>query len=207
MMGESYKLQLEKMHQSGHFNNGKNAYRIVEDILKTIEFESLLDFGCGQGALLDEIKKNYPNKKLYGYDPGYEKFKIFPENKFDLVISTDALEHIEPEHLDQTLIELDKRIGNYAFLRIACYPAVKKLPDGRNAHLIVKPPEWWRAKIISTLSVNIESEKILKVDKTDRWSWVIGFNYDVVIKRKQKNIGLLRAIRLSLSKLVNVYSR
>ena len=30
---------------------------------------------------------------------------------------------------------------------IACHPSKKGLSDGRNAHLIVEKPEWWKAKI------------------------------------------------------------
>jgi hypothetical protein len=30
---------------------------------------------------------------------------------------------------------------------IACHPAKKGLSDGRNAHLIIEQPEWWKQKI------------------------------------------------------------
>jgi hypothetical protein len=36
---------------------------------------------------------------------------------------------------------------NHAWFIIACYPAKKLLPDGRNAHLIIESPIWWLDKI------------------------------------------------------------
>ena len=35
----------------------------------------------------------------------------------------------------------------YQYHLIACHPAKKKLRDGRNAHLIIEQPNWWRNKL------------------------------------------------------------
>ena len=40
-----------------------------------------------------------------------------------------------------------------AFLVIACRPANRHLDDGRNAHLIVEPPDWWLKKIGGTFEI------------------------------------------------------
>ena len=79
-----------------------------------------------------------------GYDPANPKFDV-PLKKVDLIFSTDVLEHIEPEHLDATLEEI-KEHSTYIYHLISCAPAKLILPDGRNAHLIQQPPEWWKQK-------------------------------------------------------------
>ena len=33
------------------------------------------------------------------------------------------------------------------YLQIDLQPAVKKLADGRNAHILLAPPEWWVARV------------------------------------------------------------
>jgi hypothetical protein len=47
-----------------------------------------------------------------------------------------------------------------AFLFIALAPATKSLPDGRNAHLIVRGAGWWRKhlrKFFTEVSANEEN--------------------------------------------------
>jgi hypothetical protein len=149
------------MHEKPNvFNNGRKQYNCVEKLLNTYPITSLLDFGCGKGGLIEVIKYHHPAITcISGYDPGYLEFENLPTTTFECVISTDALEHIEPEFLLESLSTIDRLFTKYCFLRIACYPAKKKLPDGRNAHLIVESPQWWIDTIKSRISGNfIETE-------------------------------------------------
>jgi len=36
---------------------------------------------------------------------------------------------------------------HFCYLVIDLQPAVKRLPDGRNAHILLAPPEWWVARV------------------------------------------------------------
>lgn len=181
IINQDYQSQLEILHRAGKFNNGALAYQIVEPFIKQYSPSTLLDFGCGHGALIDIIKLSHTEISVTGYDPGNSKFCQLPTETFDAVISTDVLEHIEPEHLDQTLKIMHDLIERCGFFRIACYPAKKNLPDGRNAHLIVESPDWWKQKIVSVMNMQIVSENISVVDMTHKWSHVKGHNYDVVV--------------------------
>ena len=58
--------------------------------------------------------------------------------------------------------------------------AKKHLPDGRNAHLIIESPDWWRTKILSNMQVSIVHEHVIVVDKSHKWPGIVGHNYDVV---------------------------
>lgn len=181
LIDQAYRTQLEQLHRAGKFNNGASAYKIVEQFIKQYQPATVLDFGCGHGALINTIKLAHPEISVAGYDPGNRKFCQLPTVPFDAVVSTDALEHVEYTHLDQTLAAIHDLVGHCGFFRIACYPAKKHLPDGRNAHLIVESPDWWRQKIISVMKVNIVFETITAVDKTHKWPQVKGHNYDVVV--------------------------
>ena len=35
----------------------------------------------------------------------------------------------------------------FVYANIACYPAVKLLPNGKNAHCTVRPPQWWEGVV------------------------------------------------------------
>jgi hypothetical protein len=45
------------------------------------------------------------------------------------------------------LDDLKRVTDKYGFFTIHTGPAVKTLPDGRNAHLIQQPFDWWQPKI------------------------------------------------------------
>lgn len=184
LLGAEYKKQLNQLHSAGVFNNGRAAYEIVRRFLSIYNPSSILDFGCGHGELIRVIAENHPSARLYGYDPGNKDYQSFPDVVVDSLVSTDVLEHIEPNFLDDTLSRIEKTFSKYAFFRIACYPAMKSLPDGRNAHLIVENPDWWRKKILSNMGVVIVKERILAVDKTFKYPGVKGYNYDLVVRKK-----------------------
>jgi hypothetical protein len=182
LINSEYQKQLNRMHAAGKFNNGIKAYRIVEQFFKDHQPTSVMDFGCGKGALIAGVKELHPEIVSEGYDPGNPKFAKLPNRTFDAVVSTDALEHVEPAYLDETLRMIRSKMERCGFFRIACYPAKKKLPDGRNAHLIVELPEWWHVKIETVMGVKIVWEEISVFDKSDKWTWVTGHNYDVIVE-------------------------
>jgi hypothetical protein len=81
-----------------------------------------------------------------GYDPSVEEFERLPAPA-DIVVSTDVLEHIEPECLDDVLKHIGSLTLKGAYLNIHTGKAKAILPDGRNAHLIQQPWDWWQSKL------------------------------------------------------------
>jgi hypothetical protein len=57
------------------------------------------------------------------------------------------MEHIEPEYLDDVLRHISGLTLRCCIMRISLLPAAKVLADGRNAHLILQPPDWWIERI------------------------------------------------------------
>ena len=154
-ISKDYAEQLLKMH-SGQKRIGfglEPPNKLVE-LIKTYSISTILDFGCGPGNMMNRLKELLPDITVQGYDPGIEKCSIFP-NSVDLIYSVDVLEHIEPKLLNDTLKNL-WNTGKYQYHKIACHPAKKNLPDGRNCHLIVESPDWWLEKIKSTILVEHE---------------------------------------------------
>ena len=117
---------------------------------------TILDYGCGR-ELLQEL---LPQFIVDGYDPAIEDRTERPE-RHDLVVCLDVLEHIEPHKLESVLNDLERVTGKVLLMNIATIPSVKLLPDGRNAHLIVKPLEWWLPKIWRRWAI----DSVLRDDK------------------------------------------
>jgi hypothetical protein len=76
-----------------------------------------------------------------------------PPMPADLVCCIDVLEHVEHEFIDNVIRQLSEITVNFGFFTIATGPAVKSLPDGRNAHLIQKPSSWWLPKLVPYFEV------------------------------------------------------
>jgi len=140
LISENYRSLLNRMHKKQkNFGMGSKRRR---DYIQSLGYEDVLDYGCGKGKL--GIGKKY--------DPAIPEFSADPEPA-DLLVCTDVLEHIEPELLDNVLSHMKSKMKKAGYFTIGCAPASKKLPDGRNAHLIVKPPEWWVDKLSEYFTV------------------------------------------------------
>jgi len=129
------------------------VYKHVTVRLDTMAVDSrLLDYGSGKGYqyLALRVHEHWGGSLPVCYDPGVVQLRIKPEGKFNGIICTDVLEHIEEADLDGVLDDLfgfAADIG-FVFLSIACRPAKRKrLPDGRDVHVTIKPPTWWAAKL------------------------------------------------------------
>jgi len=85
--------------------------------------------------------------KVEGYDPAVEEWENKPIQQFDILTCLDVLEHIEIESIDAVLHDIKNLTNNFCYLVIDLQPAVKTLADGRNAHILLAPPEWWISRI------------------------------------------------------------
>ena len=50
--------------------------------------------------------------------------------------------------------------NKYIFLNVSCNEAVALLPNGENAHINIKEPEWWYKKILEIIKAR-ENLKII----------------------------------------------
>ena len=90
--------------------------------------------------------------KINNYDPCIAGLDSEPKPA-EFVVCGDVLEHIEPEYLDNVLDDIQRVTLNTCYLIIATQPAMKILPDGRNAHLIQEGFGWWAPKLAARFNV------------------------------------------------------
>jgi len=128
------------LHESdpayGSGSGAKYAQFVLETMRRT-KSSTVLDYGCGKGTLGKALGAFVAN-----YDPAVPEWAEMPSPS-DLVVCTDVLEHIEPEQLEAVISHIRRLALRAVLFVIACREAKKTLADGRNAHLIVEPPEWW----------------------------------------------------------------
>ena len=177
MISDSYKKMLTEIHDTSPFGKRSKIPKYLEEFISQVKPTSMIDFGCGKGRLVQRLREDYPDISVTGYDPGNREFSDPMEGRHaDLIISTDVLEHVEPEHIDLTLKFLSSK-SRYIYHLIALSPAKLILPDGRNAHLIQESPEWWRNKFLNL------NYKILKEDYMEFYKTPKGTKKPMLVKK------------------------
>lgn len=134
--------QYKQVHQNKRY--GVSSFLILkhyEEYVKQLKPQSVLDYGCGQGGLIERFKGYIPHRVQY--DPALPDYDKLPKGTFDLVINTDVMEHVPESGLDGILSTIKSYSSNVVFA-ISLVEAVEILPNGDNAHCTVKPKEWWK---------------------------------------------------------------
>lgn len=172
-----YVLDYRRLHNVDKLLSGKILKEqrvIIADLIKSVaeklELAStldakVLDYGSGKGAqyLAGRVHEKWGGSLPTCYDPGVAHLNKRPSEKFDGVICTDVMEHIDRLDIGDVLAD----IGNYlkpgpcfAYFHISCRPARKKfmpnsllVGEDRDLHLTVKSPEWWDLRL-SVLTKN-----------------------------------------------------
>lgn len=147
LISAEYKQQQEALHSTGHYGTASIEYSpLVTEIINKLHVTHLLDYGCG--SLINLYKHIKPAHKLtyQAYDPGTVDYAESPVPA-QMVACIDVLEHIEPEFLESVLDDLSRLTETVLFCTVHTGPAVKKLSDGRNAHLTQQPMNWWLPKL------------------------------------------------------------
>ena len=120
----------------------------VDKLANDYSVKSILDYGTGKGNVVKMLRETVSNNiQVDGYDPAVDEWALKPSSKYDIITCLDVLEHVELSSLDAVLTDINNLTKKFCFLFIDLQPAVKTLSDGRNAHVLLAPPDWWISKI------------------------------------------------------------
>lgn len=152
LISDEYRDQNAKLHATNRkYGANGHAWRDrVLALIRKLAAKSWLDYGCGKGQLVDTVRNSMRAEVKMGnfviskYDPVTAPEMPKPA---EFVTCCDVLEHIEPDLLDNVLGHIRSVTKTQALLVISLRASNKKLPDGRNAHLIIKPKNWWLSKL------------------------------------------------------------
>jgi|TARA_Y100000389_G_C17252300_1_gene408717 hypothetical protein len=151
----------------------KNLRLIMPNIIM-LKPQSIVDYGCGKGNLLDEVGKKLSLKKTTKYDPAIPLFSREIEGSHDLLINIDVLEHVPENEIDDLLLKMKKVADNYLFI-IDLAPADLILQDGSNAHCTLKTKDWWSNKLESHFG-KMYSHPTLRSTRAGFKSWKVANN-------------------------------
>lgn len=156
-----YSKAYGQLHAKGKYFPGFSISPYVPQIVRLVASHqptSLLDYGSGRGLqyLKRRVHEEWGGLLPHCYDIGVNGLHEKPEGKFGGVICTDVMEHIEERDVSTILSELVAytEAGGFIFLSISCRPTKKKLPDGRDVHVTIRPPSWWIEKLKAQVTLS-----------------------------------------------------
>lgn len=156
LITDEYRAEQEKLHDNPNYGTASVQYaETVSRLIENLEADELLDYGAGKLRLIQTISEKRLCQRPFRYipyEPANPKYSE-PPKPAEMVTCIDVLEHVEPDLLDNVLDDLERVTGRIGFFTIHCGPAVKVLSDGRNAHLIQQPLQWWLPRIAARFDI------------------------------------------------------
>lgn len=168
LISEEYRAMQTELHKNPNYGVASLHYGPLVSLTAMQEHTTeVLDYGAGKGRLAGELRRFCGRQmKVRHYDPAIPEWSATPE-PCDFVACIDVLEHIEPDMLDAVLDDLQRVTRKAGLFTIHTGRAVKTLPDGRNAHLIQQPAEWWLPKLKQRFDIVAQG-----ADATGFWVYV-----------------------------------
>jgi hypothetical protein len=88
----------------------ENNLHIINKIINKHCCNTLLDYGCGKAFLYEKKIYNKLIKKYFLYDPYYFRYMKKPQEKYDITVCTDVMEHVKKADINNVI----KNINNYS---------------------------------------------------------------------------------------------
>jgi len=144
LISDYNKSQYQQIYQTQEY--GIEGYKWAVEVdkhLSRADAKYVLDYGSGKGTLSDALRDL--GYIVSEFEPGIPGKDVPTEEDFDAVVTTDVLEHVEPDYIDDVMQYISDR-ADTVFAVIATRKAVQVLPDGLNAHPLVRDATWWALK-------------------------------------------------------------
>lgn len=169
----------ENAYNSFQLKKFRNVCRapIIDHKTKTV-----LDYGAGgsdwDAPNFDPITGNSAKKffnvdKVYTFEPARNQLG---KKRADCVVCIDVLEHIYIADVPKVVEELFSLSKKLLVVNVACYKAAALLPNGENAHITVRSPDWWKG-VFDTISIKYTNIEVLLICSTSFLSGVIFEKY------------------------------
>ncbi len=138
-------------------NSWNYGITVVDNLINNFEFKTVLDAGCGSSDVVRYfLSKGYSARgielsrsvlKQYARDLLSKKIVTqgslaklpYPDNSFDVIFSSEVLEHIPEEDISEVVNEFYRVSKKIIFLTISLRPS----SNFNKYHITLKDRDWW----------------------------------------------------------------
>lgn len=133
---------------------GQDTFLADKAVAAYYDARTVLDFGCGNGYAVMRMREEGEEwlglefsetafqKYLHGPPFYVGTTDQFEDRQFDMVYSTEVLEHIPEDVTDEVIAGICRVAAKYLFLTISLRPS----SDNNRYHCTLRPRAWWEAK-------------------------------------------------------------
>ena len=169
MVIEGYKRQDGSKVENTYSNFELQKFRtICKEHISHPSIKTVLDYGGG-GSDWDEegfepsngasAKQFFDVNTVTTFEPARNQMD---KKHSDCVVCMDVLEHIFLTDIANVVDELFSLTKKLLVINVACYKAAALLPNGENAHITVRSPDWWKG-IIDGAAIKHPNVKVLLI--------------------------------------------
>jgi SAM-dependent methyltransferase len=148
----------EDYHTNMPFHNfGQFTNQTAKAIFIYPDARRVLDFGCGNGLAVRQMREQ--GREWYGVELSAIAFERdlrepwffhggasqFGDGSFDLVYSTEVLEHIPESDVDSVVGDLCRICASYIFMTISLRPS----SQNNRFHCTLRSRAWWESKFVA----------------------------------------------------------
>jgi len=151
------------------YGSGGGFKTIAEVIKKHVDQNPctfLLDYGCGSAKIWHYKQMSLDNKTVveylgenlcgfYRYDPFHPKYNIRPNDKFNLVVVAEVVEHVPLEEIPALLKDIASLASDKIIFTIPQSPSRAHFMDGENMHCTLMSKDNWIKLIRKYIPKNI----------------------------------------------------
>jgi 2-polyprenyl-3-methyl-5-hydroxy-6-metoxy-1,4-benzoquinol methylase len=102
---------------------------------------SVLDYGCGKGVFLEELRATGLFGDLVGHDPAIARFRERPARQFDIVVCLDVLDQLEDAFVRPAIEDVAQFSA-----RVAVFDIITR-QSPRFAHLRPRSASTWLQRV------------------------------------------------------------
>ena len=181
-----YSTVYNKLYAIGYHAdpNYSHSYGLIEYLLKHCNFDTVVDVGASTGAAVHKLQ--FSGKSALGLEVSFEAATRahhygrpvlwgcvtkmpFVSEYSDVVMSTDMMEHLRENDVNQAVSEICRVAKKYVAMKICSMPEAAgwgKKVGVENLHLTVKPMDWWKDKFRAALKF-LKKEYEFKLESGD----------------------------------------
>ena len=169
MAAEGYSREDGSKVESAYNDFELRKFRtICKEHIANPSIKTILDYGGGGSDWEAEnfdpssgmsAKQYFDVKTVTSFEPARNKME---KKCSDCVVCMDVLEHIFITDIANVIDELFYLAKKLLVINVACYKAAALLPNGENAHITVRSPDWWKGTI-DAIAVRYPNIKVLLI--------------------------------------------